>query len=644
LVQKPLKILFHISVNLVYPAQFSADSQSLIIVSRALTFARWRLPDGEKTAAAELPGKEECLDGQLSPGGVFFACTRPDYHLVLYDVSTQASIAESSTAPFVAPLPGGRYLGPPVISMFFSLLDSNTAFAGPFGLIRTSKPRPNASHSLSSSFIHFSPDAGTLVANLLGASFGLDVKAKKKFELPSAVEKATKGAIALQSSDRVVAIEKEKGKEKADTVSIFSLKDGKVLPPPAFTASRIHIPTNPHLAILYTFGPDGRTTGVFDLGQLRAVDIPPALSLDIQGDEMAVYNLNGSIALYRLGEHNLLASLPLPLSALPVLRSAAASPDLEKLAVSVDGAGAIFQVLNGLRVASFPKSSAMNFLDQQEASLFLPRNYEIPARISRINLSNGIASPSWELGKEQELRAGGPVLLEYSRERLMMDTHWGSSVLDLQSPYRLRSIDPASGKELWKRDFNDNPPTPFADPQGERFVLGWKAKSPEAKDAASHFPAAHDIYKKAKLTDQDSYFEALDARSGKSLGGILVQAGNGAVSFEAAFSVGDAMILLKDGVRVSIYSVSDGQLKARLVGLKPTASSRTNLLALELGPGRLAIHDLSSGAKLDEELFPEAIAYLHFSEDGKRLLVLTQHQGVAILDVSKAREAEGASP
>jgi hypothetical protein len=62
-------------------------------------------------------------------------------------------------------------------------------------------------------------------------------------------------------------------------------------------------------------------------------------------------------------------------------------------------------------------------------------------------------------------------------------------------------------------------------------------------------------------------------------------------------------------------------------------------VALDLGSGRLAIYDLNSGAKLDQQVFPDDIAYTHFSSDGKRLLVLTEHQAVVILDVSKVRVA-----
>ena len=638
LAKNPLRILLHISVDQVYPAQFSADSQSLVLVTRGLNLARWSLPEGEKTLSAELPGKEECLDGQLSPGADFFACATSDSHFVLYEISTQKIVFEDSNAPVVVPLTD-RSARRPTSFVFFSSLDSNTAFAGAFGLIQTIRPKPNVGRSLAASFIHFSPDAKTVIAYLLTAPLGLDIASNKKFEPPSAVGKMMLGAMALQSSDRAIAIEKEKGKEKAGTPVILSLKNGKVLASPVFTADRIHIASNPRFAVLYNYSPDGPSAGAFDLEQNRPVDTPPGFSLDINADEMAVYSVNGSISLYRLGEHSLLASLPLPLSALPVLRSVSTTPDLDTLALSVDGAGAIFQLSSGRRVTSLPKFSAVNFSEQQEALFLLPKNHEGPGTVSRVNLSSGAASPSWELGKEQELRAGGPVFLDYSFRKESLGSRREVLESGTQFPYRLRAVDPASGQELWKREFEDNSPTPFADPQGERLVLGWKAKSSQAKDAASHFPAANEIYKKAKLADHDSFFEVLDARTAKSVGGILLQAGNGALSFDTAFSAGDAVVLTKDEVRVSIYSMVDGQLKARLVGLRPAASAQTNLLALDLGNGRLGIYDLMSGAKLDEQLFPDLIAYMHFSGDGKRLFVLTEYQAVAILDLSKVREA-----
>ena len=139
--------------------------------------------------------------------------------------------------------------------------------------------------------------------------------------------------------------------------------------------------------------------------------------------------------------------------------------------------------------------------------------------------------------------------------------------------------------------------------------------------------------KKAKLTDHDSFFEALDARTGKSLGGVLVQSGASPANFDWLFSVGQAIIFSRDSVRVHVYSMQDGQLKAKLVGIRPSANAQTNLLALDTGSGRLAIYDLNTADKLDEEIFPDPIVYTHFSAVGHRLFVLTENQYASVLDM-----------
>lgn len=123
-----------------------------------------------------------------------------------------------------------------------------------------------------------------------------------------------------------------------------------------------------------------------------------------------------------------------------------------------------------------------------------------------------------------------------------------------------------------------------------------------------------------------------------------MQIGNGPTSFDSAFSEGDALILIKDGVRVTIYSLRDGTMKARLVGARPSASGQNNLVAMDLGGGHLGIYDLNSGTKLDEQVFPDEIAYTHFSGDGKRLLVLTEHQLALVLDMSSVREGRAQTP
>ncbi len=634
--ESPLRILIHIAGDNLYSAEFSTDSQNLILVSRRLAYAKWKLPQGEKIASGDLPSQVECADGRLSPGGEFFACLKPNFHFVLFDISTGKSFFEDSVAPALPRDSRGLRSLYPSNVLYFSSLDLDSAFPGPFGIIHTSEPQLGPNHALYPSSIHFSPDGKMLVARLPKGAFAVDIASRKRFEPPEAVQKAIHTAAELATTDHLIAAENEKGSQGGSTASVFSLRSGDVLAKMALTAQRLQIASNPRFLLWHNLSADGVSAGAFDLEQNRSLETPPAVALDVQTDQLAVYTQNGAIALYRVGGRNLTANLQLPLAMLPLLRSASVTPSLDKLAFSVDGAGAVFDLPAGQRIAALSRFSAVNFLDQREASMLFPRFHEDAARVSRVDLSKGEVSPSWEVGKEEQLRSGGPILIHYSLLKGIMNLGDIPQV-GVEPPYALRALDPGTGKELWKREFTKDPPTPFANPQGERLVLGWKAKSSEAKSVASRNPALREILKNSKFTDHDSYFEAVDARSGKSIGGVFVTAGSGASTFDAASSAGDSIILQKDGVRVSLYSLSDGQLKARLVGVRPNASAESNLLSLDMGEGRLGIFDLNTGVKLDEQLFPEALAYTHFSGDGKRLFVLTEHQTALILDVSNAR-------
>src|SRR5262249_28948862 len=119
--------------------------------------------------------------------------------------------------------------------------------------------------------------------------------------------------------------------------------------------------------------------------------------------------------------------------------------------------------------------------------------------------------------------------------------------------------------------------------------------------------------------------------------------GGGPINFDSAFSVGDALILSKDGSHVTILSLRDGKLIARFKGGHSAVSESAKLFALDEGWGLIVVHDLTSGAKIAEETFPDRIAYSHFSPDGSRLFVLTEHQEAYVVDVSKMRAA-GLSP
>jgi hypothetical protein len=474
----------------------------------------------------------------------------------------------------------------------------------------------------------FSPDSKTLLVRNESEAFAVDLTTRRKASLAGWLHKRLHASFCLENDNRILIA----SGEREDSPVIVSLNTGGVTGNPAFKADGVRLAGNPRYALLSDTGATG--VRVFDLEANHELEVPSNLSIDIFGTEMAVLNDQSKLFLYEIGEKRPFLAADLPLDSLPVLRAAAVTPTLDRVAFSVDGNSAAFQVATGERTYTGPRASAAKFSDQESAYFLLLRDRNDSPRVVQFALGSGKTTPSWSGGKDS-LRSGGTVLLEYALATLIGRRFGVSEANDI--PYRLRALDVTTGKELWKREFIENSPVPFADPQGERLILGWYAKSPGAESAANRIPQVWEIFKHAKISKLDSYFEVLDALSGKSVGGVLIQVGSGPASYDAAFSAGDALFLIKDGKRVSVYSLQDGNLKARITGGIPTANSRNNLFAMEEGPGRLVIYDLATAAKLDQEIFPDSIAYTHFSEDGNRLLVLTRHQVTYVLDVSGVR-------
>ena len=639
-----LKLLVYIEADKPYHSSFTADSEAIRIVTQDWRVSTTNIENLQQLEQKTLPVKEGCLGVAVSPSGTRLACAGSDFSLRVFDLATAGEIYAS---------PPDKDFADHAVTVV--PLDRNGVYAGPIGFVLADSWTPLADRGVPVLPLLFSPNGEELiVGSPHGGGFRIDLQTQKKRNLPSAIKDRLDFSLTWLDPDRVVALERD----KRHTPKIFSLESGATLSTLPFTANSFATSSNRRYLLLHDRGASG--AGIFDLAENRLLDIPENIGVDVSGSLMALLIEDGELYLYHLGDKLPYKMAHLPLGILPELRVAALDSNLKFIQIAIDGRGAVFSTTLGSRIADFPRFLAAYGGDASASFLTMPATPQGPARILRLDNTLRTSSPSTiaSLGNDI-LRSGGSILLEYSFDNPlgqgMMSTGivWGNlpaRVLGIAGvvnrepgvPYQLLARDPYSGAVLWKRSFSQETPVPFPDPQGRRLVLGWRAQSQEARAAASRFPAAKEILKKAKLDEHDTFFEVLDARSGKSLGGVLVQVGNHASSFDAAFSEGDTLFLLKDGIRVSLFSLGDGALKAKLVGDEPAANGVSNLLALNQGAGKLAVYDARTGAKLDQLLFPEQIAYSHFSDDGKRLFVLTRYQLAFVLDVSGVRHLPSA--
>jgi hypothetical protein len=106
--------------------------------------------------------------------------------------------------------------------------------------------------------------------------------------------------------------------------------------------------------------------------------------------------------------------------------------------------------------------------------------------------------------------------------------------------------------------------------------------------------------------------------------------------------------------RVLVYLLSTGEQKGRVfgshavvggVGGKSSGQSadkqdghqtgqETGLMCVENERGKLVVYDLASLEKRDEFSFAHPVSGASFSQDGKRLFVLTANQAVYVLNVA----------
>jgi hypothetical protein len=627
LTRQPLALTLAITAPQALAARFSADSKTLIVTSRSLNVARYDLDLNSKIIeTAPLVGAA-CLAAKLSADGDLVACYDAELRLRILRTSTGEEIfSDQFRAPpsrhIPIPVPRGR----------------ETAFAEPFGYFYAAGMDAWIGRREFEFSMAFSPDSRFLLArDASGAALAVDVSARKKIATPRFLSKNPEKPWSFVDADRILILESKKEGESG----LFALPDGK--PAGRLPVTGVAAVVMSEQRFLRIASPYAEAPLVFDLQTNRFLENLRTGATDILKDSAVTYATDGEVSVYRLGENQPFERQVLPLDSLPLLRIASASPDLQNLAIFFRGAGGVYRIATGERIGSYPKMNGAWFSSDEILYLRsrLPDNS--PAPVQKLDLESGkILHPWYEQAPSSvdqlrdDLHSGGAILWVDS-PAVFTAGSGGNVGLQMKSTqaHTLRALDMERGIRLWERVFNLGGPVPFADPQGERLVLGWVAISEAARAEAKHVLHGARPSKSKNPSEHDTFFEVLNSRTGKTLGTVTVQVGAGPEDFESVFSVGDALILLKDDVRISVFSLSTGLEIGRFFGSVPAASGESNLLAAS-DHKHLKLYDLKTGVKKEEYVLPDEMAYLHFSADGKRLLALTTRQVAYVLDVTMA--------
>lgn len=656
LTREPLAFQFWLPARQAWPARFSADSSELVIASGNGVVGRWNLPDGQPLGQKNLGVKDGCIGGLLSPDGEVFACEGSQFDLHLFRASSGEEVFSDSLKNKMKAIvwhPVGRPRG--------------SAFSEPIGYAWSRLPQPPIDQTNSAHHMDFSPDSKlfALADPHRDSILVIDLKTNTKLPARASLQHKLDGGMHFITSEKIV-VANSGGKHEN---SLLEFPNGRALEKLPITGNLIGAAANSRHLIFREPGAD--SVAAFDLESKRTLKFPPQAALDIFGDEIVGVSKDGVVSIFRNGESAPHASTILPRAPLAHLGVAQVSPDLQTLILSSEGHAGVWEITSGNLLGSYSSVAGAWCQDSASCYLHFPPQDGSPGRVEKMDAAKSFPSQPIPNAASSQ----GSVASESpssAASHTSQDTHqqaWpvSTSASDQQPPDQniscgpvlihitrhpshslpynsiLQALDTTSGKLLWSRMLESGLPIPFVNPQGDRIVFAWRAETPGARVAAAHNPAARQNLEKAKLQAQDTFFEIVEARSGKTLGGTVMQNSAGPERFDSVFSAGDWLISSRDGNRLMVQSISTGEEIGRTFGYYPTISPEGGLLAVADGAGTLTLYDLSKFQKRSTFHFSNSVAFVRFAADGKRLFVLTANQVAYILDVFAKSEANASA-
>jgi len=86
--------------------------------------------------------------------------------------------------------------------------------------------------------------------------------------------------------------------------------------------------------------------------------------------------------------------------------------------------------------------------------------------------------------------------------------------------------------------------------------------------------------------------------------------------------------------RILLYSLKTGEQKGRVFGDFATVSPDGKLLCVTNESGKLNVYRVADMQSIEQFVFTSTVTAVEFSEDNKKLIVLTSNQTAHVFDIS----------
>jgi hypothetical protein len=610
LTREPFKPVFRIDAPEADEAQFTPDSQNVVFNTSDMRVEIWSVAEEKLVEAHEVIVRKTCLQILLSPDGKALACLDENFALDLFDVRSKAEIFQRKD--FYTPDPFFLFL-----QSLLGVLNSDEISDARLRLIN----------------MGFSPDgkyfaAGqraialtTVGVTTENAALVVDLQSRAALSLKGNVKKLIAGGFTFTAPDRMIAY----NREKPDKSALLGLPGGEIIEEFPMFPGRLAAATKGNYLLVRPF--QKTAVGVVDLAKRMAIKGNKTPALDIYDQVFVAERLTGELGLYTTDKNQLLASVALLQNPLGRLRAAALSPDFKWLAVSDRSRGAVWNLTKGERAMLLRGFRGGFFSEEGMFYADFPKEGDVGRQIAVLD-TNKLAITSGEEIKEERVTQYGPFLLT------TRPTNKGGRYLD---GVTLEMRDVRVADALWSKAFGKDSPRYWVAPREGTMILSWPVASKYAREEIKSDAELTKRLAALKEQEGDYFLHVLDAKTGATKGRLLVETGKGSFRIANAFGAGDYVVIADTQNRVLVYSLSTGEQKGRVFGsgaIVGGVDGKSGLMCVENERGKLAVYDLATLEKRDEFTFAHPVSLTSFSQDGRKLFVLTANQAVYILNVA----------
>ena len=581
--REPLSIKFQIDAPEAFPAQFTPDSQGVVFYTPGLRVENWSVEDEERTEVNELVVSRGCQQTALSPDGKILACYGNEDDLSLYQTETGAPVFQKKEF----------YIPQSFLAYFQILLLKLREVTNPRILV-----------------MHFSPDGRYFRAHSPNAAnLALDLSSFKPISIGGSLPRLLQLDFTFLGPDRVLGMDYSNLKNSG----VVKFPGGEMIDKFPLGERTLEAATNPRYVMVAPL--KDYAAGLLDLETKKLVVASKMATLDAFGSTYFRERIDGQMSLLSLPDMKEVSHVQLPLGPLGQLRAAALSDDLQWLAISGQSRGGIWNLAHNERVFNVRGFRGAYFEANGDSYADFEKFDETERSIAKMDVSKRSVEAAFKLGDMHAIQYGNV---------LIRRTHLGKEDWKARN-MSFEGMAPRSGEVLWKRTFPKEAPDILSRRTASTLVFAWPANSDGAKIEMKSDATLGQRLLKEGVTAEDYFLEAVEARTGKTIGGIIVHTGKGSFRLTEADSAGGWLVAADSSNRLLIYSLPSGEQIGKLFGRRPVVSS-AGLLAAQNERGQLAVYNLNAAMKREDYVLSSQIVFVDFAPDGKRLFVLTANQ------------------